>query len=250
MHTERKEFLGVLFDCVAVDELLSHLSSVTPESPYSYLVTPNVDHLVRLHSSAATMPGLAEAYRRSAICLCDSKVLSGLGRWCGVDLPVIPGSDLSLLLFDRVIETGDRIGVVGGGRDMIGKLRQTYPHLEIVHHDAPRGLATDPSARSEAARFVVEQNARFTFVCVGSPQQELIAAEAGGSDASRGTALCVGASLEFITGHQRRAPKLLRHLGLEWGYRLCTSPRRLWRRYLVDGPKIFTMAYRWRRGRK
>jgi exopolysaccharide biosynthesis WecB/TagA/CpsF family protein len=249
MHTERKQFLGLAFDCVAVDELLSHLSCATPESVYSYVVTPNVDHLVRLHKSAANIPGLADAYRDAAICLCDSKILSRLSRWYGVELPVIAGSDLTLLLFERVIRDGDRIGVVGGSQQTIDRLRQIFPRLEILHHRAPMGLATDLFARSEAAGFVAGQKARFTFICVGSPQQELIAAEAGRLDGSRGTAFCVGASLEFITGHQRRAPMVVRDLGLEWAHRLCTHPRRLWRRYLVDGPQIFAIAYRWRRTR-
>ena len=58
---------------------------------------------------------------------------------------------------------------------------------------------------------------------------------------------CVGAALEFITGRTKRAPRLARHLGLEWAHRLITDPRRLWRRYLVEGPAIFLLAYRWRK---
>ncbi len=64
---------------------------------------------------------------------------------------------------------------------------------------------------------------------------------------SGGIAFCVGAALEFITDRQRRAPKLARRLGLEWAHRLVTNPRRLWRRYLVEGPAIFLLAYRWRK---
>jgi exopolysaccharide biosynthesis WecB/TagA/CpsF family protein len=60
-------------------------------------------------------------------------------------------------------------------------------------------------------------------------------------------AFCIGAALEFITGQTKRAPVLARRLGLEWAHRLLTDPRRLWRRYLVEGPAIFLLALRWRK---
>ena len=78
---------------------------------------------------------------------------------------------------------------------------------------------------------------------VGSPQQELIAARVTGGT---GFGLCIGAALEFLTGDQVRAPLVLRKTGLEWAYRLASNPRRLWRRYLVEGPKVFLLAWRWK----
>ena len=75
----------------------------------------------------------------------------------------------------------------------------------------------------------------------------LIASEAAQIEGSSGLALCVGAALDFITGSQKRAPLIARRLGLEWAHRLLTNPRRMWRRYLVEGPAIFVLAYRWRR---
>ena len=116
-----------------------------------------------------------------------------------------------------------------------------------MQHLPPMGLAGNAEARRAAARFIADTKARFTFVCVGSPQQELIAAEVAKLGDARGLALCVGAALEFLTDRQKRAPALARQLGLEWAHRLLTNPRRLWRRYLVEGPAIFLLAYRWRR---
>ncbi|MDY6962423.1 MAG: WecB/TagA/CpsF family glycosyltransferase, partial [Pseudomonadota bacterium] len=48
---------------------------------------------------------------------------------------------------------------------------------------------------------------------------------------ARGIGLCVGASLEFLVGTKRRAPRWMRSLGLEWLHRMLSDPRRLWRRY-------------------
>jgi N-acetylglucosaminyldiphosphoundecaprenol N-acetyl-beta-D-mannosaminyltransferase len=247
MPTDRENFLDVAFDVLPRDRLVSRIEAVSANSPFQYLVTPNVDHLVRLHRRGADVPGLAESYRHADLCLCDSKVLARLAKWRGVSLPVITGSDLTASLFESVIREGDRIAVVGGDAAMLDDLRAKYPNVRFAQHCPPMGLMRDPAARRAAAEFIAREQARFTFICVGSPQQELIAAEASRIEGGRGMAFCVGAALEFITGRTKRAPRLARQLGLEWAHRLVTDPRRLWRRYLVEGPAIFLLAYRWRK---
>ena len=247
MPTERENFLDVSFDVLPSDRLVSRIEAVSSNTPFQYLVTPNVDHLVRLHRRGSDVPGLAEAYRRADLCICDSRVLARLARWRGVSLPVVTGSDLTAALFEGVIGEGDRIAIVGGNAAMLDDLRTRYPKIDFVQHCPPMGLMRNPDARRAAAEFIAREHARFTFICVGSPQQELIAAEASTIDGGRGMAFCVGAALEFITGQTRRAPPLARSLGLEWAHRLLSDPRRLWRRYLVEGPAIFLLAYRWRK---
>lgn len=243
-RTERTPFLDVGFDTPELDQLLERLDEVTSDTAFGYVVTPNVDHLVRLHNGGATGP-IAPLYAGADLCLCDSKILARLGSLCGIKLPVIPGSDLAALIFTRILRRGDRIAVIGGDEMLIEELQKQFPSIEIVQHRPPMGLAKDAVARQRAARFIADQRARFTFICVGSPQQEMIAAEAAQLPGSRGIALCLGAALEFLSGRQRRAPGLMRRLGLEWAHRLAVNPRRMWRRYLVDGPRIFVLAYRW-----
>lgn len=247
MPTERENFLDVAFDVLPRDRLASRIEAVSSDSTFQYLVTPNVDHLVRLHQRGANVPGLAEAYRNADFCVCDSRVLARLAKWRGVNLPVIAGSDLTASLFEGVIKDGDRIAIVGGDAAMLDDLRARYPAVRFAHHCPPMGLMRNPAARRAAAEFIAGEQARFSFICVGSPQQELIAAEASRIEGAHGMAFCVGAALEFITGRTKRAPRLARHLGLEWAHRLITDPRRLWRRYLVEGPAIFLLAYRWRK---
>jgi exopolysaccharide biosynthesis WecB/TagA/CpsF family protein len=245
MRTERTTFVDIGFDGLRVDQLLSRLENAGGDRSYGYLVTPNVDHVVRLQRGGAGAAELANIYRDAEYCLCDSKVLARLARLCGVRLEVIPGSDLTELVFTRVLRDGDRIAVVGGDTETIEALAARFPRLEIVHHSPPMGLATNAEARRRAATFIAEHKARFSFICVGSPQQELIAAEVAAVPGARGLALCVGAALLFLTGRQSRAPRIMRRLGLEWAHRLLIDPRKMWRRYLVDGPRIFLLAYRW-----
>jgi spore germination cell wall hydrolase CwlJ-like protein len=74
----------------------------------------------------------------------------------------------------------------------------------------------------------------------------MIANEVRKHPGATGVALCIGAALEFLTDEQKRAPRFLQRFGLEWAHRLATNPRRLWRRYLVEGVKVFPIYLRWR----
>ncbi len=245
MPIERSEFLGLRFDLQSETQVLERLSRVTGDEPLSYVVTPNVDHVVRLYESDQTRSSLKPLYDGADLCLCDSKILHLLARARGVDLPVVPGSELTALMFEHVIRAGDRIAVVGGNSDLLKGLRSRYPEIDFLQHRPPMGLRTNAAARREAARFIAESGARFSFLAVGSPQQEMIAAEAKAIAGATGTALCIGASLEFLAGQLKRAPRIAQRLYLEWAHRLISEPRRTWRRYLVEGPRIFLLTYRW-----
>lgn len=246
MRTDRKEFLGLSYDSLTKEQVLGRLSEVTSDTSYSYVVTPNVDHVVRLHESQDTARRVGPIYEAASLCLCDSRILQLLASLRGVHLPVVPGSELTAAMFERLIRPGDRIAVVGGDPALVKDLETRFPTVDFVQHHPPMGLRTNATARREAAEFIGSSGARYTFIAVGSPQQEMIASEVKALPNAKGTALCIGASLEFLTGRVKRAPRLAQRLRLEWAHRLLSDPRRLWRRYLLEGPRIFVLAYRWR----
>jgi N-acetylglucosaminyldiphosphoundecaprenol N-acetyl-beta-D-mannosaminyltransferase len=244
MRTDRIQFLDLSFDRLTFEQVSDRLHAISSASPYGYVVTPNVDHVVRAHRE----PELRALYQSADLCVCDSRILRMLARMSGIGLPLVPGSDLAALLFKDVIKPGERVALVGGTEEMVQRLREKFPSVEFLHHAPPMGLRSDAAARSAAATFVASAKARFAFIAVGSPQQEMIANEVREHVDASGLALCIGAGLEFQTGQQKRAPQVLQRLGLEWAHRLATNPRRLWRRYLVDGVKIFPIYLRWRGG--
>jgi N-acetylglucosaminyldiphosphoundecaprenol N-acetyl-beta-D-mannosaminyltransferase len=246
-RTRRVEFLGFHFDALGLADAADRLRDVRVSDPFSYVVTPNVDHVVRINrEEPAEAQSLKAVYDDAALCLCDSRIIAALAKVRGIDLPISPGSDLTAELFAGVLQPGDAINLIGGTEDLERQLRDRYPALVIRQHIPPMGLRHNRKALLEAAQFAADNPARFSFLAVGSPQQELLAAEIAKLEGARGVGLCIGASIEMLLGLQPRAPKVLRKVGLEWAHRLALQPQRMWRRYLVEGPRIFLLAAAWR----
>ncbi|MEZ5775987.1 MAG: WecB/TagA/CpsF family glycosyltransferase [Hyphomicrobiaceae bacterium] len=221
-------FLGAPFDLADEASVVAALRARRPGDHFRYIVTPNVDHVVRLRRRADLVP----AYEGAWISLCDSRPIRMLARLLGLHLPHLAGADLTARIFADMLEPGDGIAVVGADETVLDALRRDRPELVVTGHVPPMGFVDDPAAFAAAIDFAATSTARFLFLAVGSPQSERLAAAIAADPRASGTALCIGASLEFLTGHKTRAPRLVRGLGLEWLHRLATEPRRLWRRYV------------------
>ena len=239
----RLPFLGLMFDPLNVDEAAAAVAwRARRLAPFAYVTTPNVDHMVRLESE----PRLRACYQGAWLNVCDSRILEAFAEASFLNLPAAPGSDVVERLFSQHIQPDERVVVIGGTQAVVDALRARYGLRDLRWFDAPMGLRDDPAARARCISFLRENAAPFVFLAVGSPQQEMIAFEAMMSGQCTGVAVCCGAALEFLSGHSTRAPEWMRTRRLEWLHRLSSEPGRLWRRYLVDGPRIFMMWHRWR----
>ena len=209
--------------------------------PFGYVATPNADHLVRLHRR----PELAPLYEGAMLRLLDSRVVALASRSVGLPTPrVAPGSDLTAMLLRDHVSDGERVTIVGLSTRLLPALMQRTGITVPAHYDPPQGFDRDPHAMRAAVEFVLAHPARFVFLAVGSPRQEILAAAIRATGRATGVGLCVGASLEFIAGGRRRAPQWMQNAGLEWLHRLLRQPRRMTRRYLIDCPAIFPLLLR------
>ncbi len=240
--------LGLDFAPLDADAALALLAERGADAPFAYLVTPNADHLVRLAREPARYGPL---YRDAAWRLLDSRVVARLARGMGLATPpVVPGSDLTARLLAEAVAPTDRIAILGGTAATAARLRARYGLHAVAHHAPPMGFDADPAALEAALGFVEQAAARFTFLCVGSPRQEVVARALAVRGRARGTALCVGASLLFLSGEERRAPRAVQRAGLEWAWRMARDPRRLARRYLVEDPAVLALLWRERSARR
>jgi N-acetylglucosaminyldiphosphoundecaprenol N-acetyl-beta-D-mannosaminyltransferase len=204
---------------------------------YGYVVTPNVDHLIRYYED----PTFRAQYRAADFILMDSRFAAHLVRLLkGVRLPICTGSDLTAHLLAKIVQPTDRIVMIGGSESQAQQIAAKYGLTNLRHHNPPMGFIKEPVAMEECLKFIESVSPfRFCFLAVGSPQQETIAQALRARGIARGLALCIGASLNFITGHEKRAPVWMQKMALEWLFRLLLNPKRLARRYLVRGPRIF-----------
>lgn len=236
-------FIGVDFTALDLEGALDAISArASLDAGFAYVATPNVDHIVGLSRE----PGRRALYEGAWLTLNDSRILEGLATRAGLYLPSAAGADLAASLFGCVIDPDEPITIIGGDEKSIAELGRRYVLTDIRWHDAPMGLKNDAAAIVRAAAFAAAQRTRFTFLCVGAPQQEMIAYAMAERGDAIGVGLCVGAALDFLSGKSRRAPRLMRALGLEWLHRLASEPARLWRRYVVDGPRVFSLFAAWR----
>ncbi len=233
------DFLGLPFCQLSAAQVLQAiLGRAGP--PYRYVVTPNAYHLVAVHDAPEQLLPL---YRGAWLSLCDSRILRGLARFEGKALPLVTGSDLVAALL-AALNSADgarpqaRLLIVGPPAGTAAALRNIYPLLTFDILPAPHGLGHDTRARLAVARACLDRSWDILLLCVGCPAQELIARQIGELGRSSGIALCVGAAIDFLTGARTRAPLWVQKLSLEWAYRLAQEPRRLWRRYLVESPKV------------
>lgn len=207
--------------------------------PFEYVVTPNVDHLIRYHDD----PAFRALYADAAYVLLDSRFLAGLLRTLrGIRVRVCTGSDLTAAVFSRVLAPADRVVLIGGSEQQAALLAERYGLQGLRHYNPPMGFIQDPQQVEECLRFAEAHSPfRFCLIAVGAPQQEILAQKLKSRGIAQGLGLCVGASVNFLTGAERRAPRWMQRIGMEWFYRLLNDPYRLAQRYLVRGPRVFAL---------
>jgi exopolysaccharide biosynthesis WecB/TagA/CpsF family protein len=197
------------------------------------LFTLNLDHLVKRRMDRR----FRRAYERADIVTADGQPVVTLARREGVKLERTTGADLVLPLCAAAEAEGAPIYLFGASEASLAgacnELQRRFPKLDIRGCESP-AMGFDPTGESAraAGERIAASGARLCFVALGAPKQELFAAQLAARHDGVGL-VCIGAALDFISGHQHRAPTFFQRTGLEWAYRLATNPARLGRRYAL-----------------
>ncbi|RZJ38733.1 MAG: glycosyltransferase, partial [Brevundimonas sp.] len=211
-------------------ELLGQVAAMA-RGAYGYVVTPNVDHVIKLMDGRVA----EDIYRGAALMICDSRILAHLARLRGKRLSVYPGSDLTA---DLLASGHDlTFGVFGPDRVAFNELTALYPDRRFTFIAAPM-LTPGTPEWDATVMSAAEAEWDVLLACVSFPKQERFAHALRVAGRPFGVTLCVGASVDFLTGRQHRAPKLFQQLSLEWLHRLLSQPKRMFRRYVIEGPAI------------
>jgi N-acetylglucosaminyldiphosphoundecaprenol N-acetyl-beta-D-mannosaminyltransferase len=123
-------------------------------------------------------------------------------------------------------------GAPGVAQEAGRRLGQLVPGVQVVGTLSPPFADIDGWPTEDLEAELNRTKPHILWVGLGAPKQELwMAKMAGALDVP--VMLGVGAGIDYLGGAKPPAPTILRHVGLEWLFRLAMEPRRLWRRYLV-----------------
>lgn len=225
--------------CVTGDDVLERIAlriATGGERPLA-VCSVNVDHLHHFGRGRRSLGSDVDW-----LSVADGAPVAGRGAMAtGHPWPRVTGADLLPAVIERAAEDGWRLGFVGGTPAMHARLApvlaQRYPALTVVGYWAPERAELDDAGASARLASAIRATAPTVLVVgLGKPRQEQWIDEVGPHTGAE-VLLPFGAAADFLAGTVSRAPSAWQRAGAEWLYRLLQEPRRLGRRYLVQGPR-------------
>lgn len=242
---------GIEIDNLTFAEALERIVTIAKQHRSQYVVTPNVDHIVRLQEDADFL----KIYQGAALSVVDGMPIVWASHWLGNPLKErVTGADLLPRLCEVAAQRGLSVYFLGAAPGVAqlaaDKLQVQYPGLTVAGlYSPPFGFETDAVECQNIIELVNRCEPDILFVGLGSPKQERWIAQYQAS-LKVGVMLGIGAAIAFAAGVEKRAPLVMQKTGTEWLHRLAHNPRRLGGRYWQDFG-FFKIVYRtWRQQRK
>jgi N-acetylglucosaminyldiphosphoundecaprenol N-acetyl-beta-D-mannosaminyltransferase len=235
--------LNVPVSIIDMDGAVATVMCWAKDDTPNYVCVRDVHGLMQAQSDKE----LLSIHEEAGLVTPDGMPLVWIGRLRHEDsISRVCGSDLVEATCRASVGSGIRHyfygGNVGVAEDLASILRKRYPGLEIAGTFTP---PFEPVSSAEDERIVQTISAsapHIVWVGLSTPKQEYWMRDHVGRIPGA-TLIGVGAAFDFLTDRIRRAPIWMQSAGLEWLHRLCSEPRRLWRRYLILAPKFLARAF-------
>lgn len=234
-------------DNLTMDETIESIDELIQQNKNSYVVTPNVDHIVQLEKGGE----LVQVYKNADLILVDGKPLMWIAKLYGTPFKEkISGSDLFPRICKLAADKGYTMYLLGAAEGIAKKAAENlsikYPGLRIVGtYSPPVGFENNKEELDKIKKQIKEVKPHILIVGLGCPKQELFILHHK-DELEVPLSLGLGASIDFEAGNIKRAPKWMSNHGLEWLYRITQDPKRLAKRYLIDDMKIFKLAWKYK----
>lgn len=232
---------------VTMDEALGEIERLVISGKKSYLVAVNTDVVMKIEND----PQLKDIVDAADMTFVDGKPLMWISK--RKKRPIkekISGSDLVPRLCALASQKGYSVFLLGGKEGVAEKaavrLREKQPDINIVGTLAPPpGFEQDEDELRRINGAISGASPDLLIVCFGCPKQEkFISANIDQYDAR--VSVCAGATIDFLAGNVKRAPRWMSEHGLEWFYRFLQEPKRLFKRYFIDDIKILKLIRKYR----
>lgn len=206
------------------------------------LITPNIDHLVKLQKDIE----FYDCYQQAEWIVCDSKILYLSSKLFGKKFDeVIPGSSFFPSYCDyHKDNTKIKIFLLGAAPDIAKRAMMRINdrigrEIIVGAHSPSYGFEMDQDECADIVSQINNTEATVLVVGVGAPKQEKWINKYRENFNNIDLFMALGATIDFEAGNLNRAPEIFQKLGLEWFYRMLKEPNRLFRRYLWDDPSFF-----------
>lgn len=212
-------------------DLLSDVATHLADGRGFALATLNLDHLVKLRRNDA----FRAAYAAQDMVVADGNPIVWLCALGGQTVALVPGSDMVVPLLERAAAADVPVAFFGSTdaalEQAAARLSDTVPGLRVVLRLAPP-MGFDPAGLAADAYLdqIAASGAGLCMVALGAPKQEIFAARGRTRAPAVGFA-SIGAGLDFHAGTQKRAPRWVRRIAMEWAWRMMGNPGRLVQRY-------------------
>jgi len=227
--------LGVRVDAVQIPDAIGILENWIADRDASHYVAVTGMHGI---SESVSDRAFRSALDAASLVVCDGMPLVWLGRLHGHPLRRrVYGPEL-MEAFCRTTGSRYRHFFYGGAEGVpehLAEVMRERHGIQVVGAYSPPFRPLTPEEDREIVAMIEAARPDVLWIGLSTPKQERWMYEHR-DRLTVPAVLGVGAAFDLNTGRLNQAPRWMRENGLEWLFRLWTEPRRLWRRYLVNGP--------------
>lgn len=239
--SERIEMMGCLIDNLSMEETLVRVESfIKTGRPHQHVVV-NVDKLIKANRDAE----LRKIINNCALVNVDGMPVVWASHLLGKPLKErVAGVDLFEALIQRSAEKGWRVFFLGAREEVVSGVRslyeKKYPALVIAGH---RNGYWKHEEEKGVVEYIKANRPDLLFVAISSPKKEQFLGKYQ-TEMKIPFAMGVGGTFDVVVGRVKRAPLWMQRSGLEWFYRFLQEPRRMFKRYFIDGMYFFWLLAR------
>jgi len=242
---ERLHIIGVNIHHIGFDESLDQVLQLAAQRKPSYVCFANVHMTIEVHKDKS----FSEKVNNANLILADGKPIAAASKLLHHKIQErISGMDFIPAILRKINEAKLSVFIYGSTNDVIqamkNRISSVYTNIHFAGTISPPFRKLNDEEIRKDADAINRSGAHLVLVSLGCPKQEKWMAE--NSHKINAVLLGIGGALPVAAGIQKRAPKWMQNLALEWFYRLMQQPQRLFGRYLYTNSYfLFLLSREW-----
>jgi N-acetylglucosaminyldiphosphoundecaprenol N-acetyl-beta-D-mannosaminyltransferase len=245
---KRIQVLGTPVDNLTMDETLDIVRHSIETGGHLHHSVVNAGKIVLMHQN----PQLRQSVESADLINADGAGVVFASKLLGRPLVErVTGIDLMENIVEMAYRNNYKIYFFGAKEEVIQKVVEKYK--TVYNHDIIAGFRNGYFVKAQEpmiAQEIANSKANILFVAMTSPLKENFLYENRDVLKSVNFVMGVGGSFDVVSGLVKRAPLWMQKTGLEWFYRVCQEPKRMFKRYMVGNAKFIKLTLQYSLGLK